>query len=104
VPRLGTSYVLPSANVHTQVTSTGTADVKTITLEPGSSAMLVDAKTNAGFLTFNGSTPSATNGLPIVNGAQPVLIPLGWYAHSGHQVKWASSVAGNSVLDLLQIV
>lgn len=101
---LGRTFLLPGANGHTQVTSTGTADVKTITLEGNCAAVVVDAKTNVGFLTFNGSTPSATNGLPIVAGAQPVMIPLGFFSHAGHAVKWASSVAGNSVLDLLQVV
>jgi hypothetical protein len=95
--------VLPGANAHTQVTSTGTADVETITLEPASSAIVIDARTNPGYLTWNGSTPSSSNGLPLVPGGQPLIIPLGWYANSGHQLKWASSVAGNAVLDLLQM-
>jgi hypothetical protein len=103
VPRQGTAYTLPAANPHTQVTSTGTADVKTITLEKATSAIVVDAKTNTGFLTFDGSTPSSSNGQVIIAGASPVTLPLGFYCHSGHQVKWASSVAGNAILDLLQL-
>ena len=35
---------MPGANAHTQVTSTGTADVKTVTLETSCSAVIVDAK------------------------------------------------------------
>jgi hypothetical protein len=103
MPRQGTAYVLPSANPHTQVTSTGTADVKAITLEPNCAAILVSARTNSGFLTFNGSTPSATNGLDLIAGASAVLLPIGFYAHSGHQLKWVSAAAGNAVLDLLQM-
>jgi hypothetical protein len=101
VPKL---YVCPSQNAHVEVTSTGTADTKTITLEPNVSAIVVCAKTNVGFLSFNGSTPSASNGTPIIPGAQPVTLSVGFYSHGAHQLKWASSAAANSVLDVLQLV
>ncbi len=97
-------WTLPAQNAHTQTTSTGTADVKTITLEPNCSAIVCAAKTNPGFLSFNGSTPSSSNGIAIAVSAQPALLPCGYYSHSGHQLKWASSAAGNAVLDLLQLV
>jgi hypothetical protein len=103
VPLQGQAFYLTGANGHVQTTSTGTADVKTITLEPSCHAIMVSARTTAGILTFNGSTPSSSNGLDVSAGANPTLLPLGYNLHGGHQLKWASSAAANAVLNVQQM-
>jgi hypothetical protein len=101
--KAGQLYYLTRANAHRQVTSTGTGNVQTVTLEPDCAALELSCRTTRGYLTFDGSTPSASNGLDIIAGAQAIVIPLGYNAHSGHQLKWASSAAANAVLCITQL-
>jgi hypothetical protein len=77
--------------------------VQTITLGGGCSAIPVGARTNACYLTFNGFDALGDERARRRTSAAPVLIPLGYHLHSGHQIKWASSVAGNAVLNVLQL-
>ena len=102
MPRVGQAYYLTGANAHTQLNSGGTNTVQTLTFENGCSAIMVSAKTANAFVTFDQSVPAATNGLEIVAGGQPVLIPLGFNAHNGHQLKMIGA-AINAVLNVLQL-
>jgi len=99
MPRAGEQYVLatPSADAHQQV-GTGTSTV----LAPNCTALLLSARAQNVFVTFDNSAPSASNGLTIVAGAQPVYIPLGYHAEASHTIR-AVEAAATGLLDILQL-
>ena len=76
--------------------------MQTLALDPRCAALLLSAKTANVFVTFDNSTPAATNGLEIVAGSQPVLVPLGYYAHVNHSLKIIGA-AINAVLNVVQM-
>ena len=79
-----------------QITSTGTADVKTATpTELNAAGALITAETNPARLTVDGSTPSATNGHFVPTGMGPILILL-----SSDVLKVVSTTAANSILNI----
>ena len=90
------SYGMPSGGeqAHVQSTSTGLADVKTVTAPGRASACYLSAATSNACVVFDGTTPSTTNGMLITQGLQPVLIEI------GKTIKFASAVAGNSLLNV----
>lgn len=96
-PVSGTVSVTPSAPISTaQATSTGTGDVKTIAVPANAHTAILSAETNDARVTFDGSTPSATNGLEILHTGSSV----GPYPVTpGGSVKVASTAAGNCILD-----
>lgn len=57
-------------------TRTAVDTAQAITMNRNTTAVLLAATSQTVFVTFDGTTPTATNGIPIIAGAQPVLIPL----------------------------
>ena len=79
-----------------QATSTGTGDVHTLTIPARCSAALITVETTAARVTLDGSAPGAGNGLVFPIALSPVLVPIG----PGTTIKFASSAAGNSIVDV----
>lgn len=77
---------------HTTLTGAGS-----ITLDPKCVSILISATTGVVNITFDNTTPTGTNGLQIINGAQPVLIPLGYHAHSSHILQASAGGAINLI-------
>lgn len=99
---LGTTYVLANKDnedVQVSATSTGTANVQTVTIPKATKGMFIACITNGGYFVFDGSTPDATNGLPVQDGAAPLFVPLGYPAITN--VKFVSDLAGNCVAHFL---
>ncbi len=82
---------------HAQATSTGTANVQTLTVPAGANAVLISVETTNARVTSDGTTPSATNGLVYQKDASPVFVPL------AETIKFVSTAAANSVLNALWI-
>jgi hypothetical protein len=78
-----------------QVTSTATADPKTITLPAGSHGCYLSCRTTNAYFTLNGDAPSATNGCDLVAGAQAILIV------TSEPIIVASSASANSVVNAI---
>lgn len=76
--------------------------VQTITLNAKCTAVMVGARAQNVFVTLDDSTPSATKGLVIIQGAQPVYIPLGYHANVNHSLKAIGATTGG-FLDLVQL-
>lgn len=88
----------PSAPI--QATSTGTANVQTITLPKGTSAILIAAETTAARIVLDTATaPTATVGILIQPALQPVLIPVG----DCQAVKFVSNAAANSIVTVIPL-
>lgn len=83
-----------------QATSTGTGDVKTITTPQGCTTIAICAETTAARVTFDGSAPASGNGVVIPSGSIPLLMPM----RKGVAIKFASAVAGNSVVNVAAFV
>jgi len=79
---------------HVQATSTGTADAHTLSAPAGAKGFLISVMTNGAYFTFDGTTPSSSDGLHIVAGTAPVFIPI------GKSITFASDTAGNAVVSL----
>jgi hypothetical protein len=101
MPRPGLAYTLAGdvADAHQQLE---TSVERTLVLEPSCTAVLLAARgTGAVNVTFDNTVASVTNGLPIVGGAQPVEIPLGYHAHADHTLR---ALGGASTfLDVVQL-
>ncbi len=97
MPRAGVTYdiaIRSSGDAHVSATSTGVADVKTIIPPVHCTAMYLAAETSGARITFDGTTPDATQGIPITAG-QSELFPV------GRTVKFVSQAAANCVLHAL---
>lgn len=81
---------------HVQLTSTGTADVETFTAPRTSTGFYIACETNGCRMTLDGTTPDATNGLPIAAGAAPLFVPVG-----KRNINVVSQAAANSVVNVL---
>jgi hypothetical protein len=80
-----------------QLTSTGTGNVQTATAAvSGARHVLLSVETTAARVTFDGSTPSATNGHVIPAGAIPLYLPIG----RSSVLKVASSAGTSSILNI----
>ena len=84
---------------HAQATSTGTGNVQSLTPDAGAHALLITAATNGCYVTFDGSTPSSTNGLALAKDGLPLFLPL--VPQASDALKFASQAAGNSVVNVL---
>lgn len=105
MPRQGTSYELTGTAPHTQLTTGAGNSVQTLALDANCAAVILSGQgtgTNLAYVTFDNSTPASSNGVVILAAAQPVIIPLGYYAHSSHSLKVIGS-AINTILNVLQI-
>lgn len=96
MPQRANTFIPNGAPV--QNPSTGTADVKTVTPPVSATASLVSIETNGARVTFDGSTPGATSLLLPTTGSQGNLLPISFPA--GGVIKFASSIAGNSVVTI----
>lgn len=73
---------LVDSTPHVQGSSANTATPATVGTPKAStgaqkaSAVYLSARTNNAYVTFDGSVPTAANGLEVVAGAQPVRLPL----------------------------
>jgi len=99
MPRAGYTHVLatPFADAHQQV---GTAS--STVLASTCVAVILSARTQNMFVTFDNTVPSASNGIVIIATAQPVYIPLGYYAHVDHILRAVEQTA-TGLLDILQL-
>lgn len=80
MPRAGNTYDLANTggqDAQEGDTSTGAGDVKTITAPPTSTACMLQAKTTAARVTFDGTAPGATNCILIPAGTAPIFFPIG---------------------------
>lgn len=105
MPRVDTSYVLSHTAPHTQLSTGGGNTVQSLVLDPRVSAVILSGSgtgTNIAYVTFDNSTPASTNGICVLAAAQPVLIPLGYYAHNSHTIKVIGSAA-TTILNVLQM-
>jgi hypothetical protein len=91
------THVLAAAQTQTAVDT-----AQTITLDAKCAAVMLGARGQDVFVTFDNSTPSATKGLVIVKAAQPIYVPLGYHADGNHNIKAIGSTAGG-FLDLVQL-
>lgn len=89
------TYDIVADTPHVQKTSTGTADTQTATAPAFAVGCLLTVETTAARVTFDGSTPTSTNGLVIPAGTTPIFIPL------GRTIKIRSTAAANSVVNVL---
>lgn len=98
MPRASEAHALvtPIADAHQQV-ATGTQTA----LNPKCTALILSARAQNMWVTFDGSVPSASNGITIIATAQPVYIPLG--AHNGDGTIRAVEAAATGLLDILQL-
>ena len=78
-------------------TADGTT-VETDTTPPGTRAFYIQCQTNGIYFTVDGSTPSSTNGLFVPAGTAPVF-----FAVAAAEIKWLSSAAGGSDVDILHL-
>lgn len=85
-----------------ELTSTGTANVQTFVVPTGAMAVYLAVQTNTCSITFDGSTPSTTNGLKIPAAVAPVFIATaGGPGPTGGVIKFVSMAAANSIVDAL---
>ena len=84
-----------TSDTHNQLTSTGTADIKTFTAPKDAVACLVNCATTDARYTLDGSAPSATNGLLLKKDQNPLYLP------AGKAFAFTASAAANSIVDLL---
>lgn len=91
-----------SATAHQRGSSSGTANVQTITLGKMTSAVLITVETTSARVTFDGSDPSAASAPSTVfpAGGAPVLVPVG----AATVIKWCSTAAAASVMQVCELI
>lgn len=102
---IGSSFVLTSTAPQTQLNTTGGNTVQTLTLDLDCRAIILSGAgsgTNVAFVTFDNSTPSASNGQSVQPAAQPVTLPVGYYTHGSHNLKVIGSAA-STLLNVTQL-
>lgn len=87
---------------HIQLNTGGGNTLQTQVLDETCSALLLSARTGNAYVTWDNTSASASNGLEIVAGANPVYIPLGYNAHSSHTLKMIGSAA-STLLNIVQL-
>ena len=105
MPRAGNTFSLTGANAHTQLANGAGSAEQSLNLERECVAVILSIPTASpgdAFVTFNNTAAASTNGLNVIKGAQPVLIPLGWMAHSGRVLRYQGSAA-SSFLNVTQM-
>lgn len=91
MPNALTGYgPLPSGLSQTSLTSSAAS---TVTQKTGSTAFMVQAITNNVYWTFDGSTPSSTNGMTIIAASQPLVLPIGAAGGLTHKFQAATGTA-----------
>ena len=87
-------YFPTDTSPHAQATSTATNDVKTMTPPAGAHGVFLTVSTNGCTMTFDGTTPSSSNGVAFPKDGVPAFFPLGTST-----IKFISQAAGNSVVN-----
>ena len=92
---------MQAGTAHQRGSSSGTANVQTITLAGGTSAVYITVETTNARVTFDGSDPSAANAPSLVIPAAglPVMFPVA----GGTVIKWVSTAAAASILQTLEL-
>lgn len=93
---------MQAGTAHQRGSSSGVANVQTITLAGNTSAVFITVETTSARVTFDGSDPSAANAPSIVIPAAgvPIMIPVG----GGTVIKWVSTAAAASIVQTLEVV
>jgi len=99
VPRSGFTHVLPAAiaNVYQRISPSSET---TVTLERDCVALILAAETATCYVTFDDTVASATNGLPVLQAAQPIYIPLGRVACTNAHLRAFSATGALHILQL----
>lgn len=96
MPNALTGYgPLPSGLTQTSLTSSAAS---TVTQKTGSTAIAVQAITNNVYWTFDGSTPSSTNGMTLIAASQPLVLPIGSSGNTNLTHKFQAA-AGTAVVN-----
>lgn len=85
-----------NAVAHAQATSTGAADVKTLTAPAGAVGCFISVSTNNVWLTYDGETPSASIGLVMIKDIVPFFLPIGY----PNVIKFANVTTGNALVNI----
>lgn len=96
---LNPDFGVPSTGAHNQTTTADNTTVKTVSLATNTRAIYVGVTSKKVYMTFDGSTPSSTNGLGIVPDALPMYISVG-----SPTIKWISSDVAGSTVNVLCLV
>lgn len=91
MPRVAESYFPRSI---LRDSSPDASTVKTLTCLADVNAVFITVETTAARVTFDGSTPSTTNGIVIQKDSSPLFVPV----VAGTQIKWISTAGAASVL------
>lgn len=83
-----------------QITSTGTADIHSLTVPQYCSAILVSVETTSVRMTFDGSAPSGTAGHVIPAAQAPVLLLVGGNSNNPPKIQFASTALANGIVDV----
>lgn len=92
------TYSVTSAAAHFQKSPDATT-AQVFTVATGARGLFVTCTTNDAYITFDGSTPSSTNGLALVKSTAPVFFPV----NPKYSVKVLSTVAGGSVVNVMWV-
>lgn len=95
--RVGMAYDITRSSPHAQATSTGTGDPKTLTAPDNATGVFMTVLTTDARVTFDGTTPTSSNGLIVPDGGLPTFFPL------GRDIIFTSTAGANSVVDVLWI-
>jgi hypothetical protein len=82
---------------HVQATSTGTADIKTLTPPAGVRGVYLTVSTTNAIVTFDGTAPGAANGLALIKDALPIFFPV------AKAIQLASSAAASCVVNAMWV-
>jgi hypothetical protein len=88
-----------AAQAPLQATSTGTADVKTVTLPKNAGSCLITVETTDARVTFDGTAPDSSHGIVFKIAQSPVYLPLG----EGTAIKFVATSAASSVVSVIPL-
>lgn len=90
------------STAHKRDSSPDTSTVKTITVGGMTGAVLITVETTNARVTLDGSDPSAASAPSTVfpKDSAPVLVPVG----SGTKIKWVSTAAAASVVQVCELI
>lgn len=88
-----------AAGCHVSDTTADNTTVKSQSPPAGARALLISTKAKGIYATFDGTTPSSTNGLYFPAETMPVFLPL--IPKANGPVKWISVDIAGSTVDIL---
>lgn len=91
-------YEPTASGAHVSTTVADNTTVTTDAAPAGARGLLLSAKSKAVYVTFDGTTPSSTNGLYFPAETMPVFIPV---IPTGGSIKWISADVAGSTVDIL---